>query len=205
MRSALLVGVLALARSAFSQEQYYIDPDSVSMSLRQFWCQQQQTQCPLICLQYPGNSASTQHNDCDPKDLSYSCVCASGQTPNITEYSQTVPFFICQEWGTQCAANCGQNPTCQADCTQNHPCGAQSPAPPNSSVLTATPSASGAAATNAATTTGGGQYSGFGGAAATTTASTTKKGAAMAAVDVGKSYGLAVVFAGLFAGFAVLL
>jgi len=164
------------------------------------------TQCPLICLQYPGNDASTQSNTCEPKDLSYSCVCQTGVSPNVSEYSQTVPFFICQEWGNQCVDACGQDNACSDACRADHPCGAQNPTLVNSSTITATakPTGTGAAASNAATTTDGAQYTGFGGAAATT-AATTHKGAAMAAVDMGRSYGLAIVFSGLFAGFALVL
>jgi hypothetical protein len=34
MRSSLALSVLALVSTTFSQEQYYIDPDSVSLGLR---------------------------------------------------------------------------------------------------------------------------------------------------------------------------
>ncbi|KAF2498686.1 hypothetical protein BU16DRAFT_536694 [Lophium mytilinum] len=206
MRSTLALGVLALVSSTYSQEQYTIDPDSVSLSLRQFWCNQQTSECPLICLQYPENSASTQSNTCDPASLTFSCVCQQGETPNVTEYSQTVPFYICQEWGNQCVAGCGQDNACSNDCRANHPCGAQSPVKANSSTLSATskPTGTGAAATNAQTTATGAVYTGFGGAAATSTGSA-KKGAAASAMQVGSSYGLAIVFSGLFAGFALVL
>jgi len=206
MRSTLAFGVLALISTTFSQEQYHIDPNSVSLSLRQFWCDNQKTQCPLICLQFPGNSASTESNTCDATDLSYSCVCANGQAPNITEYSQTVPFYICQEWGNQCVSACGQDNSCSNDCRANHPCGAQNPVRVNSSTIVSTskPTGTGAAATGAQTTGANAGYSGFGGAAATSTGSP-KKGAATVAASMGQSYGLAIVFSGLFAGFALML
>jgi len=61
--------------------------------------------------------------------------------------------------------------------------------------------------------TAGVVYTGLGGgAAATTTAasttsttSTTKKSGAQTAIDLGRSYGLAVVFGGIFAGFALVM
>jgi hypothetical protein len=65
------------------------------------------------------------------------------------------------------------------------------------------PTGSGSA--NSASVTGTAAYTGFGGAAATTTAASGKKGAATTAMNLGQSYGLAVVFAGLFAGFAMIL
>jgi len=56
--------------------------------------------------------------------------------------------------------------------------------------------------------TAGVVYTGLGGgvaAATTTAASSTKKNGAQAALDLGHSYGLAVVFGGLFAGFALVM
>jgi hypothetical protein len=203
--TSLLSFTLAFAGLTFSQEQYTIDPNSVSLSLRQTWCSSQMVQCPLLCLQMPGNSATTTSNTCDPKTLTYSCVCASGGSPNETEYSETLPFYICQEWGNQCVTACGQDNACSNDCRANHPCGAQSPPRLNSSTITSTMGPTGSGSANSASVTGTAAYTGFGGAAATTTAAGGKKGAATTAMNLGQSYGLAVVFAGLFAGFAMIL
>jgi len=53
---------------------------------------------------------------------------------------------------------------------------------------------------------GGVVYTGLGGgAAATTTASPNKKSGAQGALDLGRNYGLAVIFGGLFAGFALVM
>jgi hypothetical protein len=53
---------------------------------------------------------------------------------------------------------------------------------------------------------GGVVFTGLGGGAvATAAAGKSKEGGAMTALDLGRSYGLAVVFAGLFAGFALVL
>lgn len=133
----------------------------------EYWCQQNQAQCPLICLQQPGvTSSTTQENDCDSvsplyplydpgsvrsgkskctvqavcpwlnlptllnvpnnrlkyaltilqDQLTYTCVCDNGVSPNITQYSQTLPFFVCQEWGNQCVANCNGDNTCADSC-----------------------------------------------------------------------------------------
>jgi hypothetical protein len=59
----------------------------------------------------------------------------------------------------------------------------------------------------ATTGAGGVVYTGLGGgSAATTTASTSnKKSGSRAALDVGRNYGLAVLFGGLFAGFALVM
>jgi hypothetical protein len=132
-------------------------------------------------------------------DLSYSCICDNGLSPNLTMYSQTIPYYICTEWGQQCVKNCNGVQTCQADCLQKHPCGAQSPIKGNAT------SASAIATTALASATSKIPVTGFGGAAATGTTFSDNKGAASAMLDLGASYSMAVVFAGVFLGFAVLL
>lgn len=203
------LAAIALFVGTQAQSQYYIDPNTVPLSTRQKWCEQEQATCPLLCLQLPGQSSTTAANTCDASTLTYQCICGNGQSPNASEYSQTLPYFICQEWGVQCVANCGSSNACQADCTQNHPCGAQNPVRVNT---TATSSTAGATATGTdASASSGTVYNGFGNGAATTTASgassttaSTKSGA-QAALALGRSYGIAVVVAGLFAGFALVI
>jgi len=211
------VAVIALLVSA--QAQYTINPNSVPLATREKWCTSQEAACPLLCLQLPGSSSTTAANTCDPTTLTYNCVCGNGQSPNATEYSQTLPYYICQEWGQQCVANCGNNNNdCQAACTQDHPCGAQNPVRVNvtstSSTLAAT--ATGTDVSGSAAT--GTVYNGFGsGGAETTTAaagastssststSSNAKSGAQAALTIGRSYGVMVIAAGLFAGFALLI
>ncbi len=59
----------------------------------------------------------------------------------------------------------------------------------------------------ATTGAGGVVYTGLGGGSAATTAASTsnKKSGSQAALDVGRNYGLAVLFGGLFAGFALVM
>lgn len=43
---------------------------STSDSLTEYWCDQNEAQCPLICLQQPGvTSSTTEDNECDPVRL----------------------------------------------------------------------------------------------------------------------------------------
>jgi len=148
--------------------------------------------------------------------LQYTCICGNGQQPNATEYSQTLPYYICQEWGQQCIAGCGNNNNdCQAACTQDHPCGAQDPTrvPVNSTSTSMTATSTGTDASGSAAS--GTVYNGFGsgGSAATTTAaaasgsstSSPAKSGAQAALAIGGTYGAIVVVAGLFAGFALVI
>lgn len=51
------------------------------------------------------------------KTLSWDCVCKGGIVPNVTEYSLTVPFHECQEYGNQCVTACGlANNACANNC-----------------------------------------------------------------------------------------
>lgn len=200
MRSVLAFGVLAF--SVLSQAQYTIDPDTVTKANRDAWCLNQKSQCPLICLQQPGvTTSTTEDNECNPDDLSFSCICDNGISPNLTMYSQTIPYYICTEWGTQCVKNCNGVQQCQADCLQKHPCGAQSPNKGNATISSMVAAASSALATATSQI----PVTGFGGAAATTGTTNSDKGAASAMLDLGASYSIAVVIAGISLGFAVLL
>jgi len=203
-----VVATALFCMSATAQVQYSIDPNSVSLSIRQGWCQQQTATCPSLCLQ-PGNGGTrtTIQNTCNAATLSFACVCGGGVSPNATEYSQTLPYFICTEYGTQCIAACGGVNTCQSACRQDHPCGAQDPSPPNNTA-TKTSASAGSSATaadgSASTGAGGTAFNGLGGTAAPTGGSSSKSGA-QTALDMGRSYGLAVVFTGIFAGFALVM
>lgn len=200
MHSILAFGVLALSALSKAQEQYTIDPDTVTEANRDAWCLNQKSQCPLICLQQPGvTTQDTEENECDPADLSYSCICDNGVSPNLTMYSQTIPYYICTEWGQQCVDNCGDVQSCQSDCLEDNPCGAQTPNMGNASLSTS------AVATSAlASSTSRAAATGFGGPAATGTPND-DTGAASAMLELGASYSMALVFAGVFFGFAVLL
>lgn len=198
MRSVLAFSVLAIAAFSQAQDPYNIDPDSVSIGDRTQWCINQKAQCPLICLQQPGvKTQTTQDNDCDPDTLVYSCVCDNGISPNLTAWSQTIPYYKCTEWGNQCVRDCNGDQTCQSDCRAKHPCGAQDAYKGNGTVATSATTSSLPTQTSKAATTG------FGGKPVDSPGG--DKGAASAMLDLGASYSMAVVFAGVFLGFAVLL
>ncbi|KAI1122258.1 hypothetical protein F5Y10DRAFT_271282 [Nemania abortiva] len=157
--NAILATATLLLSSVQAQEQYVIDPSSVPLSTRDNWCDQEKSTCPIICQQLP--PGGFQVNDCDPMALTYGCVCENGMSPNLSEYSLTLPFFICQEWGNQCVTNCAGDSSCASDCRQNHPCGALNPTRVNE---TTSSSVSTATQTGAAATSSAGQvYSGLGG------------------------------------------
>jgi hypothetical protein len=143
------------------------------------------------------------------KTLAFNCVCAvNGLSPNVSEYSQTIPYFICTESNNNCVTACNGASTCQAACRETRPCGAQSPTRVNESTVTvsATSSDGGAAASTASD---GAVYTGFGGSAATTAASSDNGNVGISAaavlLNIGQLYGLGVIAAGILVGFSILL
>ncbi|MCJ1352391.1 MAG: hypothetical protein MMC33_002375 [Icmadophila ericetorum] len=141
--------------------------------------------------------------------LAYSCVCSNGISPNLTQYSLTIPYFECITFVTQCVNNCPQGDgACQSACTSDNPCGAQNPTRVNltttSTTMSATPTGTG---TLAATGTDN-VYTGFGGQPTTTAAtggSGTPSSASQLALGLGQAYGLGAVLFGVAAGFTIFL
>ncbi|KAJ5664691.1 hypothetical protein N7462_011504 [Penicillium macrosclerotiorum] len=184
MLSKLLLAIASAATLVSSQT---IDPSSVPLSTRQVWCNSQKSSCPLICLQF--SSGVPIANNCTAETLTYSCICSNNVSPNASEYSQTLPYYICTEAGTQCVNAC-DNSACQSACRSDHPCGAQDPPRVNVSTTTTTSSA-------AATSTTPGNI--------LTTGEATGGAPRPYSVERGHVYGLCVLVGGLVTGFAVLL
>lgn len=184
-----------------------IDPTSVPISTRNTWCTNQEASCPLICLQIPGAAGTPEANTCDPTDLTYSCVCSNGIQPNASEYSQTIPYFECTTYNTQCVNACPQGDTaCQTACQTNNPCGAQNPVRINATTTSTTMMTSttaGSMATGSGLTT---EFpTGLGGSPPTASSTAGSSGATAVVLGYGQAYGLVMVFAGLFAGFSLFL
>lgn len=184
---------------AVANSDYVIDPKSVSKSTRESWCANEKDTCPLICQQTA--DGTTKVNVCNPDTLTYGCICGDGLQPNVSEYSLTLPYFVCQEWGNQCVAKCGNSNTCASDCRQNHPCGAQDPTKVNT---TKTATVTTASATGSSTNTDDTIYTDVGSSTSTSTADSKDKGGAAMALEAGSRWGLAVVLGSMFAGFALL-
>lgn len=199
---SIRITLLAVAATlvAVANSDYVIDPDSVDKSTRQSWCADEKDTCPIICQQV--GDGTTKVNDCDPDTLTYGCICGDGKQPNISEYSLTLPYFVCQEWGNQCVKKCGNSNSCASDCRQNHPCGAQDPKKVNS---TKTATATSASATASSTDSADTIYTDVSSTSTDSSDSSNKdKGGAAIALEAGSRWGLAVVLGSMFAGFALL-
>ncbi|KZZ87843.1 hypothetical protein AAP_05327 [Ascosphaera apis ARSEF 7405] len=113
--TAVLFAAASLAASVSSAQNFEIPagfnagivPDSDKTS----WCQGQLSSCPKIC---PDGVASK--NTCNPTTLSFNCVCGDGSTPNVAEYRNTLPFFVCEENFGQCINAHPNDLTGQKEC-----------------------------------------------------------------------------------------
>ncbi|CAF9937505.1 MAG: hypothetical protein HETSPECPRED_000560 [Heterodermia speciosa] len=197
---ALAVVVATLFKLVPSQS---IDPDSVAIATRNEWCTKQKASCPLLCLQIPGATAGTEANSCDADSLAFECVCSNGQSPNASQYSQTIPYFECTEFNTQCANNCGaSNSACVAACRDTHPCGAQNPTRVNTSTISTM--AATATGSSAAETSGSAAYTGFGSSSTASSSSDDSNAAQVLVIGFGRMYGTALVLSVVFGGFLML-
>ncbi|KAL2831820.1 hypothetical protein BDW59DRAFT_125631 [Aspergillus cavernicola] len=169
-----------------------VDPQDIDGGIRDQWCVSQRAACPLLCLQLPGASDTPTSNGCDSDTLVYSCVCDNGASPNASEYSQTIPYFLCTEQNNQCVNNCPQTDAgCQTDCRTDNPCGAQNPERVNAT------SSAGTTATSTTTSTTS--------SLAPFTGLPDEDNAAQSLSDLTQIYGLFAVFGAFFAGFTILL
>ena len=115
----------------------------------------------------------------------------------MSEYTLTLPFFVCQEWGNQCVRDCNGDNACASSCREDNPCGASDPSPAKDSTTSRTskPTASVTEVDDEEETK---IFSGSAGG------SDDDSPGAGVALEVGRGYGLAIVLGGLFVGFALL-
>ncbi|PGH00546.1 hypothetical protein GX51_05761 [Blastomyces parvus] len=86
------------------------NPGSISNELKLSWCDAQTAACPSVCKSF----ASV--NKCSVSDLTYTCTCGDGTTPDLTKYKSTIPYFICTESYAQCIQSHPDDLTGQRAC-----------------------------------------------------------------------------------------
>jgi len=172
---------------------------AISEGTRTQWCRAQTAACPLLC----GDQDKTaSENKCFPDNLYFLCVCNDGTTPNLTEYSQTIPYFRCQAEVKGCSDACTGNSKCQSDCTANRPCGATDPTRLNSSTITSTSASKTSSPTGIITTTDANGFAVTGPAGSVGGSSGTKNSGSFM-MEAGSAYGLGLVAAGIAIGAAL--
>src|SRR6266704_3089470 len=48
--------------------------------------------------------------------LTYTCQCSDGTKPNVSDYQQSLPALMCEQWKTDCVANSPNDLTGQTAC-----------------------------------------------------------------------------------------
>jgi len=182
VKTLALVFAAALASAQTNLSQCCdVAPGGVGTNLRAQWCLSQRQTCPQLC---PNGIASV--NDCDPNLLTYTCTCASGPAPNVSDYQQTLPSLECDEWKKECIAastNLATNNFCLSFVCGNKTADAG---------MTSTTPSSTAGASN-------------GPATATSTPEPTAAHSAAMALRAGRDYGTGLLALGLVSLFALFL
>ncbi|KAF9109852.1 hypothetical protein BGX27_007118 [Mortierella sp. AM989] len=110
---------------------------SVDNSTKLTWCQNQVGFCTNVCQELT-KGAETVDNRCDILILQYSCLCQGGVVPNITEYTYTIPYFMCVADVQQCIKSCKLSDNgCYTTCNQRI-CAAEFPKKYNQTLATTT-------------------------------------------------------------------
>ncbi|KAK0859942.1 hypothetical protein LTS02_008809 [Friedmanniomyces endolithicus] len=217
--STLLIAATAL--NGFVSAQNYttsgpinITASSVPYDTRLAWCRAQQNSCPMLC----GGQASP--NSCDSNSLAYTCTCSNGNQPNISNYDQTIPSFVCAQWKIDCVAAHPNDLTGQTGClslvcgSQNASSGSttqSSSSASGSGTASSTASSTGGAAAGAssaaASSTGGAAASSSGGSGSSTASSTAAAASSSksAAMGVAMNYGTGILATAMLAFFGLAL
>jgi hypothetical protein len=190
---------LLLARAVAGQNYPGFDPEAVAPSLKEFWCQQQVSACPLLC---NDRGTTTTTNECFPENVYFACVCSDGKEPDLKKYSQTIPYFTCSNVVEACVDNCAGANLCAQQCRENKPCGAQGL--PQNKTSTKKPDSSKTSSTNLPSATDKDDEDdfeqGFG-----NKKDEDKDSGANSMFSVKSSYGLATGIVGLALGFTIFL
>ena len=144
-----------------------------------------------LCPRFPRPPRAVRQADTTvPQDtLSYGCICGDGNQPNMTQYTLTLPYYTCTEYGNQCVEACEEHDNaCASACRQDNPCGAQDPEAPSGTASAAKPTATDDDDEDEL-------FDGLDGAEDT---------GAAGRVELGRAYGLFAVLGGLFVGFSML-
>ena len=86
------------------------------------------------------------------KTLQFDCVCSDGKTPDVSQYVQTVPFYVCQANFAQCIQNHPDDADGQKACKEAAHCGSKN-ASSSSTTTTASSSSSATTTLSMATST----------------------------------------------------
>ncbi|KAK3335483.1 hypothetical protein B0T19DRAFT_9815 [Cercophora scortea] len=173
---AALSAVTVVAAQNFTIPQGSVDPTTLNQ-----WCMAQMDTCNTLC------SSSWSSNTCDTTTFAYNCQCTDGTTPDLAEYTQTMPTFICNKAYEICnTAHVGDKKG-QDNCTTSikEKCGTKQPKDFVASAPTTSSSAPSSTGTGAAAASTSAAPSSTSSKAAAATHAATYFGNGVAAVAAG--------------------
>ncbi|KAM0721761.1 hypothetical protein Q7P37_002686 [Cladosporium fusiforme] len=187
------------------------NPGSVPLAERATWCRAQTQNCPRIC----GGSTTGGGNTCDPVTLTYSCICSDGNSPNISDFEQTLPGQVCRKSVEQCVINHPDDAEGIAEC-RSVVCGERtdydeaSSSSSSSATASETASSTSSGGSSDATETGSSTSGSDDDSASQTSDSssaseTADSDSAASALMLGSSYGTGLLAVGIFAAFGLAL
>lgn len=149
---------------------------------------------------------------CQQNGLTYSCVCSDGSTPNISDYAQTLPSLVCQQWVINCVASHPNDLNGQAGC-HSVTCGMKNASATNNAAGGASGSSasgSASAASGSASQTATGSSAAASGSASATasssgSASSSSSSGSAAVMNVAMNYGTGILAGGMLAVFGLAL
>ncbi|PYH29412.1 uncharacterized protein BO87DRAFT_380630 [Aspergillus neoniger CBS 115656] len=193
--------LMSLAVAATASSNYTLPSDfnisAISLSERNSWCTAERNSCPEIC----GGVATS--NSCDPSTLDFSCVCSNGSTADVAEYTQTIPFFICEATYAQCiedSPSLDEQEQCQE--TRDKDCGTLNASASSTTSSTTTTAASLTTSTGSSSSTGSGSS---GSSASTTSSSSSSSTTANAAMRLAQEHATGLLATVLFVGLRLIL
>ncbi|GAT20497.1 hypothetical protein RIB2604_00701810 [Aspergillus luchuensis] len=203
--------LMSLAVAATASSNYTLPSDfnisAISLSERNSWCTAERNSCPEIC----GGVATS--NSCDPvggtstlgafSTLDFSCVCSNGSTADVAEYTQTIPFFVCEATYAQCiedSPSLDEQEQCQE--TRDKDCGTLNASASSTTSSTTTTAASLTTSTGSSSSTGSGSS---GSSASTTTTSSSSSTTSNAAMRLAQEHATGLLATVLFVGLRLIL
>lgn len=186
----LLVTASSTGTGSASDGYITFNETQIDMATREGWCNAQVSQCPALC---SDSGKGTRSNDCYPENLVYQCICDDGSRPNLTEYSEIIPYYLCTQKQGSCIAACNSNANCSENCKKTNICGATAPKNYNFTATSALPSATSTSSASPEQTSSSSE------------SFTGKPNSATSVVlQIGSAYGLGLLATGFALGFCLI-
>ncbi|KAI1083062.1 hypothetical protein F5B20DRAFT_528404 [Whalleya microplaca] len=108
-----LSALTLVSAQANSNSTFKIDPSDIDISDAVSWCTGEQNSCNTLC-------GTAINNDCSTTTLDFTCVCQGGNEPDMNQYKNTMPWFVCEKLQDNCIISTENNAAGQKNCTETY-------------------------------------------------------------------------------------